>query len=376
MSFDSPLDCASVLAELCSIPSPSFSEAHVAVQVGSYLSDLGIVCAEDSVGEQIGGDQGNLTAVLPSISGATTGGIVLAAHLDTVPPGPVLDPFCDQGLWQNRELGILGIDNKAAVSALVCAAAVWAVRRPELPVMLAFTVAEEVGLLGAARLDLGDFAPRCAFVFDHPTPIGTVVISSPFRVGVRMTFRGVAAHAGIAPDQGHSAIHAATLTAAAFPQGRLESGATANLGLVRGGSAHNVVADHCELEVEFRTTSSVEITDLVEQLVSNAESAAARTGCSVDVSLERPFEGYLHGPGHTAQTAGSAALRKLGIEPQGIPSAGGSDVNAFEAMGIPSLNFGDGSFDTHTDSERIHQNDLETLGSLVLALPGAVSALS
>ena len=371
MSFDSPLDPATVLAQLCSIPSPSFGEAHVAVQVGSFLSDFGIVCTEDGVGSHIGGDQGNLTAVIPSGSGITTGGIVLAAHLDTVPTGPVLDPVCVDGLWQNRADGILGVDNKAAVTALICAAATWSVRPPEIPVLLAFTVAEEVGLLGASRIDLSGFSPRCAFVFDHPTPIGTVVTSSPHRVGVRLAFTGVAAHAGIAVTEGHSAIQAAALTAAAFPQGRSESGATANLGLISGGSAHNVVAEHCQLEVEFRTSTAGELTELVQALISIAESACSQTGCSVDVALERSFAGYNHSSGHLALTAGQSAIQSLGIVPDAIASLGGSDANAFELMGIPSLNFGDGSLDTHTDSERIDQSDLETLCHLALELPRA-----
>jgi tripeptide aminopeptidase len=129
------------------------------------------------------------------------------------------------------------------------------------------------------------------------------------------------------------------------------------------------------LEVEFRTRTADELSELVQQLVASAEEAGSKIGCSIDVSLERPFAGYEHAPEHLARRVGVAALEDLGIAAGEISSAGGSDANAFELMGIPSLNFGDGSLGTHTDSERIAQVDLESLTQLVMALPGAISRI-
>lgn len=370
MSFSSPLDPGQLLAQLCSIPSPSLKEKAVADFVVGILRDLGLDPACDDAADEIGGEQGNLLVRIPGASDGPA--LILAAHLDTVPPPAELVPRLAEGEWRNAgDDGILGIDNKAAVAAILTAAGGWVVAPPAVPVWLMFTVAEEIGLLGASRAALPDAQVAAAFVFDHPSPIGTYVSSSPSLVSIEAEFTGTEAHAGVAPDDGASAVIAGALAAAAMPRGRVSPTATANVGVIAGGTASNVVAARCRLAAEVRSSEPEELAALTAQVADAFQGAAGESGCAVDSRFETLFSGYSHGEDHAAVVIARRALESVGREPVAITSAGGSDANAFEARGIPSCNLGDGSLATHTRDERIAASDLELLVELVRALPAA-----
>lgn len=373
MILEPTLEPDDVFRRLCAIPSASLDEHRVGSFVLDLLADLALEAEVDGAGQAIGGNQGNIIVRIGGAASESGPRLLFAAHLDTVPPGEAPDPVLEDGVWRNSASGILGADNKAAVAALLCAAARWANERPAVPLALVFTVAEECGLKGAAALDLASLGADAAFVFDHPTPIGTVVTGSPTLTSIVAEFSGRASHAGVDPESGASAVRAAALAIAAMPQGRISEGATANVGLVSGGSAANVTAASCRLEAELRAVDQEEHDALLLGIGDSIQAAAAEAGCSADVTFERAFNGYAHAGGHRAVAIAEAALETLGIEPVPVVSGGGSDANVFEAAGIPAVNLGDGSLDTHTDAERISSEDLARLLSLVLALPASVA---
>ena len=375
MSFDAPLDAGQLLTDLCAIPSPSFGERACGDFVFNLLFDLGFVPERDGAGSRIGGTEDNIHVLIPSVDGRTSGGVLLAAHLDTVPVEAVPRAQCVDGIWSNSGPGVLGVDNKAAVSALLCASARWATAAPAEPVALVFTVAEETGLAGALAIEPARISAEVAFVFDHPTPIGTVVVESPMHTSIRASFKGVPAHAGIRPEHGRSAIAAAARAVADFPAGRISPTATGNVGRISGGSAGNVVAANCWFEAEVRGTDAREHGQLLASIGGLANRAAEAEGCAADVAFVRSFDGYSHDDEHLALRVGEAALASLGVSAERISSAGGSDANAFQAIGVSSLNLGDGSSGTHTSDEQISDEALGTLCELAVSLPAALSAV-
>ena len=180
--------------------------------------------------------------------------IMFCAHLDTV---PVLGPIevVQDGEWlTNAHEAILGGDDKAAVAVMLHA--VDRIVREGIPhagIELVFTPCEEVGLKGAAYFDPSVLSAEVGFVYDHTGELGGIVTSAPTHKEIDATFRGVAAHAGIQPEQGRSAILAAARAVAAMPLGRIDEGTTANVGTIRGGSADNVVAEECTVTGECRS---------------------------------------------------------------------------------------------------------------------------
>ena len=357
--------------ELCRIPSPSLAEAAVAKLLTSQLDSLGIAWKADEAGTQLGGDQGNILCLIPGVDDSRR--VLLAAHLDTVPPGDVIAPVLSEGSWRNSGDGILGVDNKAAVAALLTAAAVWAESPPAVSVVLAFTVAEEISLLGSRALALTPEKYTCGFVFDHPTPIGSWVAVSPAHHRLELVFIGRASHAGVDPEGGASAISAATDALASIKFGRIDEETTTNAGTIHGGSAINVVPAQCTVVCEVRSMNESTLVEETKKIIDATHGGAQKYGCSVDVVVTPSFRGYRHDESHIGVLAADKALTAIGIQPEAIASAGGSDANVFEEMGIPTLNLGDGSTGTHTPDEQITNEDLLRLVELVLGLPAAVA---
>ena len=106
---------------LCRIESPSGHERACADWVTRELGSLGIEVHEDDAGPRAGSEAGNLLARIPGRAGAggDGGGILLCAHLDTVPLTAPVEPVLVDGRWENANEGILGADNKTAVAILV-----------------------------------------------------------------------------------------------------------------------------------------------------------------------------------------------------------------------------------------------------------------
>jgi tripeptide aminopeptidase len=354
-----------LFAELCAIESPSGAEGPCAERVSRELRALGLEVDEDAAG--------NLLARIDSAS-VDPGGVLLCAHLDTVPlTGPV-EPVCVDGYWENRHEAILGADNKAAVAVILLAARRWSSERPAVPVELLFTVREEDALVGAKAFDVSRLRSRFGYVFDHATPIGDVVMASPHYHRIVAELHGVAAHAGIRPQDGRSAIAAAARAIAAMPLGRLDAETTANVGTIHGGAGINVVPARCRVEAEARSLDETKVEALVSELVDHLHDGANAVECDLDVTVERLFGGYRTKPGAPQVLAAEAALRRCGYEPRHIVTGGGSDANALEAAGFPCTNLANGTERNHQPDERVSVAALEGMLDVTLALVEEVAA--
>ncbi len=381
-------------AALCRIESPSGRERACAEWIAAELRALGIEVQEDDAGATAGSDCGNLLARLPgggSRAGAESGqqggpdgrgSILLCAHMDTVPLQAPVEPVVSDGFWENAHDGILGADNKAAVAVLLTLA-----RRARreglegvgLPVNLEllFTVGEERSLAGARAFDATRLRSRFGYVFDHSSPVGEVILSSPTHHRLEAVFRGLAAHAGVRPEQGRSAILAAARAVADMRLGRIDGETTANVGTIAGGSAINVVPERCSLVAEVRSLREERAEEILAELLDCVHEAAnlPECECDVEVTVERTFRGYRTSPSTPAVCAAEQALRACGYEPVRIASGGASDANALIAAGLPVVNLANGTERNHEPGERVSVAALEATLALALALPDAAAAV-
>jgi tripeptide aminopeptidase len=349
-----------LFAALCAIESPSGREGACADRVSAELRALGLAPAAD--------EAGNVFASLPSANGGIEGGVLLCAHVDTVPlTGPV-EPVCEDGIWTNRHEAILGADNKAAVAVMLQAARRWAAEPPAAPVELLFTVGEEVALEGATAFDASRLRSRFGYVFDHATPIGEIVLASPYYHRIVAELRGVAAHAGIRPEDGRSAIVAAARAIAAMPLGRLDEETTANVGTIAGGSGLNVVPERCRIEAEVRSLDEAKVEALVSELVDHLTDGANAAECDLDVNVARLFHGYRTRPTAPQIVLAETALRACGFTPRHIVTGGGSDANALELAGFPCTNLANGTERNHQPDESVSVAALEGMLDVTFAL--------
>ncbi len=352
---------------LCRIESPSGHERACADWVTAQLRAMGLEVIEDASGPAAGSDAGNLLARIP---GASAKSVLLCAHLDTVPLAAPVEPVLVEGAWENANEGILGADNKSAVAAILELA-----RRytngggpPPVGIELLFTVCEEISLAGSAQFDVSQLESTFGYVFDHATPIGDVVVASPTHYRIIAELRGRAAHAGVRPEAGRSAIAAAAKAIAAMRLGRLDDETTANVGTIEGGSAINVIPERCRVLAEVRSLDAERAAAVATETVDHLQDAADAGECDLDLQVERMFRGYRTKPRAPQLAAAERALRACGYEPRPILSGGASDANSFEAAGLPCTCLADGTERNHEPGERINAQALEELLEIGIAL--------
>jgi tripeptide aminopeptidase len=351
---------------LCEIESPSGNERGIADAVTKELRGLGLEVEEDDTAEETEAGAGNLLARLPGPDGAPT--VLLCAHIDTVPlAGPVQVQRAD-GVLTNRHEAILGADNKAAVATVLGAARRLAKDGSPACVELLFTTSEERALRGAKAFDRGRLSADYGYVFDHASPIGELVVASPTYYRLAARFRGQAAHAGIRPEAGANAIAAAAAAIARMQIGRIDDETTANVGRIEGGSAANVVAERCDIELEARSLDDARAGEVVSGLVDACAEAASDGACDLDTSVERLFRGYRLTRTAPAVETAAAALEACGIEPVYITTGGGSDANALISAGLPVVNLANGTERNHQPDESVTEDALEKMLDVTLAI--------
>ncbi|MBV9193995.1 MAG: M20/M25/M40 family metallo-hydrolase [Solirubrobacterales bacterium] len=352
---------------LCRIESPSGHERACADWVTGELRGMGLDVEQDDAGPHAGSDSGNLLARVPGKRGQS---ILVCTHLDTVPPRAPIEPVLVDGGWENANDGILGADNKAAV-AVALELARGLLEEPEPPpigVELLFTVCEEISLRGATAFDASRLHSRFGYAFDHASPIGEIVLASPTLHRIVAEFHGHAAHAGIRPETGRSAIAAAARGIAAMRLGRLDPETTANVGTISGGSAINVVPEHCRVEAETRSLDAGRVETVATEMIDHLQDAADAGECDLDVTVERMFEGYRMRPRAPAVAFAERALAACGYTPFHIDSGGASDANALQSAGFECINLANGTERNHEPGERVSADALEGMLEVAIAL--------
>jgi tripeptide aminopeptidase len=357
--------------ELCAIPSPPGEERAVADRVGAYLTQLGPEWDEDEAGAAIGSSTGNIYCRLPGGEDEGTP-IFLCAHTDTVPLDGRLEPEVEDGVVRNAGGTILGADNKSAIAVMLEATRrILREERPHAGIELVITPKEEVGLRGAGAFDHTRLIARTGFVYDQAAPIGEIVLGSPHARTLDLRFHGRAAHAGMAPEEGRSAIAAASKAIADFRLGRIDDETSANVGLINGGTGRNVVPEWCTFEAEVRSHDERKANDLVREMLESAAFAASLTDCEVDSDVKVSFPGYRFRESDPVVALAGEALRNAGFTPRYTLSGGGADANVFNARGLSCLNLANGMAEIHTPDEHIAVADLEAMVEVTLALVDA-----
>jgi tripeptide aminopeptidase len=358
--------------ELVRIPSPTFHEKQVVDYLQAKLTPLGFQVGTDDAGTAIGGDTGNLLAHLPGDPEKPA--IFFSAHLDTVEPATGIDPVESDGVITAQGDTILGADDKAGVAALL----EMAYQVAEHPgtrgsIDLVFTVGEEKGLLGAKGLDWTLVRGDYGFVFDAAGPVGDVTVIAPWQNTIGAVFLGKAAHAGVSPETGVSAIQAAARAVETMPLGRRDHETTANIGLIEGGRAINIVPERAEIKGEARSLKISKLNRQTDRMVLAAERAAKAYGAAVETTVLREYDGFNLSTKDQVVVWAGRALESIGVKPSYVATGGGSDTNVFNARSIPTVNLGVGYRDPHTTDESISVDELARVAELAVAIVKVVA---
>jgi len=357
--------------QLMPIPGRSGQEQRMATAVVDQLKKAGLGAESiefDNAHQQsrLGGECGNLIVKFPgTIKGPRR---LLTAHLDTVPICVGCQPHLegDYVRSSNPQTG-LGADNRAGSAVLLTAALeILEKKLPHPPLTFCWFVQEEVGLFGSRfcrKSKLGN--PKLAFNWDGGSP-SKVTIGATGAFRLEIDVQGVASHAGVAPEQGVSAITIASLAIAELHRtgwhGDIRKGrrqGTSNVGVIQGGEATNVVTDRVLLRAEARSHDPKFRAQIVRQ-IEQAFAKAVRevrsvqgVGGNVKFDVRQDYESFRLDPSEPSVLAAQSVVRAVGLEPLLAISSGGLDANWLTENGIPSVTLGCGQVQPHTVAEAL-----------------------
>ena len=329
------------LIELIQIDSPSGEEDAIDAEVSSRLKFLGLIVSHDSYN--------NVIAKLPG-EGAP---LLLSAHLDTVEPGRGINPLVDGEVLRSDGNTILGGDCKAGVAiVLEGLAAAMESNNGNRAIEIVFTRHEEGGLVGAHHLDFSMVSAKEGIVFDGEGPPNRIILSAPSQNVVTVEITGRAAHAGLEPEKGISALLIASEILGRLPLGRIDYETTANIGWLEGGLKRNIIPEHASLDGEFRSRSNEKLADVERKFRGVFDEVASRyPEAKINLDIVNTYQAYNVDAKSTTVSVISQALAAMDLEPILESTGGGSDANVFIERGITAIPVGIGVRDFHTTWE-------------------------
>ncbi len=333
--------------DLVQIDSPSGEEEAISRDIVQRLEDLGFAVGQDYHGNVIASEEGDNP-------------LMLAVHMDTVEPGRGIRPIVSDGLIHTDGTTILGGDCKAGIAAIL--EGLEAIRDDQMKrtaVQIVITRGEEIGLVGARNLDFSLIVAKEGIIFDGDGPVSRVTVSSPTYIRCDLRVTGRAAHAGLEPEKGLSAIRIASEIIAQLPQGRIDEETTFNVGSIEGGTVRNAVPESASFAGEFRSRN-VETLEMVRQQFLVTVEAARKRYPDADIheELETQFQMYSLAGDDRIVTRVARAIGALEMVLDIGASGGATDANIFNFNGIPSVVVGIATRDMHTTREHLDVGEL------------------
>ncbi|MBU1035400.1 M20/M25/M40 family metallo-hydrolase [bacterium] len=360
--------------ELVKIDSVSREEKEVADFLVKKLKDLGLEVIVDQAGEKVKSNSGNIIARLRgNIKKATP--IMFSAHMDTVVPGKKINPLVKEEKIVSSGKTILGADDKAAIAALL--EALHVIKENNIPcgdIEIVFSICEEIGLKGAKNLDISSLNAQMGFVLDAGGQVGKIITTAPSQNSLQIIIYGKSAHAGSNPEEGINAIQVAGFALSRMKLGRIDEETTANIGIISGGKATNIVPDKVTLKGEVRSRNEEKLEKYTERLKKITEDTAQEFKAKAEVKINREYYCYNLSSDDQVVKISMKAANDMRLQPELCPSGGGSDANVFNKKGFPSVVLAIGMEKVHTVDEYILVKNLKNTAEYVLSIINTVTS--
>lgn len=353
--------------EYVQIDSESTHEGAIAARIAEDLKAIGCQISVDNSGEKTGSETGNLYCTLPGNAEGET--ILFTAHMDTVVPGTGVKPVIENGVIRSSGDTVLGGDDKSGIAAIV--EALRTIVENNLPhptIETLFTVCEEVGLRGSRNMDYSRITAKKAAVLDSSGDAGKIIIAAPGQYKLNAVIIGRRAHAGVAPEEGISAIQVLCEAVSNMKLLRIDEETTANIGTISAQYATNIVPERAELVGECRSRRDDKLEAQGKHMMDCLQAACDQFGATLEGGLTKAYGAYSYTEDDPFVQELMAACRKAGLEPTLAASGGGSDANNMSAHGLKALVLGTGMAKVHTVQEEITIQNLEDTAALVLAI--------
>ncbi|USD63949.1 M20/M25/M40 family metallo-hydrolase [Vibrio sp. SCSIO 43136] len=349
---------------LVRIDSESGNELEMSKEVAKQLVELGFEVKELAVPAEVS----NGFNVYGKLQGNKEGSVVISAHLDTVTPGNGIEPIIEDGIIRSKGDTVLGGDDKSGISALIEAVKTIKESGAEhKSIEVAFTVYEEGGMHGSKNFDMSVIESNHAIVLDSGGPIGTIITSAPGQTSINVTIQGRPAHAGLAPEEGINAMVVASDAVSKMNLSRIDEETTANIGIVNGGKATNIVMPEMTIAAEARSLCDDKLAAQVKHMVDTFEAAAEKHGAGIEIKCETAYDAYKLTDDDALVVDVKETFEKIGLTPATMPTGGGSDANIFNSKGLKTVNLSTGMSKVHTTEEFIAIEDMVNITRFLTA---------
>lgn len=372
-----PERLAATFTTLCEMSSPSRNERNIADHLKKVFSDLGAdTILEDSSASATGSGSGNLIIRFNGNS-PEADGLFFSCHMDTVEPGDGVQVYRNGSIFTSKGDTILGGDDKSGIASIIEMMTV--IKENKLDhgmIEIVLTTCEEIGLLGSKHIERELITAKYGYALDS-SGIDTVITGAPAANKFTIEITGAAAHAGLHPEEGISAIQVAARAINTVKLGRLDEVSTANLGIINGGVATNIIPEGVVIQGEVRSHSPEKLSQYTADIKTAFTQAADEWVNDSPDNLKKPLVAMQIRPEYPAMslTQDSAVItrikhagKKSGRELKFVVSGGGSDANIFNGFGLPTAIVSTGMDKVHTTDEQLDLNDLLSLTELILTV--------
>lgn len=363
-----------IYLELARQNTPPKHERAASELAKKRLEALGFDCFFDDAGEKVGGNVGNLIAFKKGTV-AQAPPIFFSAHFDTVEPTPGLEPIIDGDIIKSDGKTLCGADDKCGLAPII--EAMYLLEEQKIPhgdIQLLLTICEEIGLVGAKVMDPKLIKAKYGFVLDSGPPIGAFIYQAPTQDVFEVWLRGKASHAGAAPEQGISAIAMAAKAISQMRLGRIDPETTANVGIIRGGSATNIITEEVYLKCEARSRNKEKLERQMLHMTDLFERTAAEMGGTCEIKVDHSYMGYELKMDDPVLRISEKATEAIGLEFVLRVTGGGSDGNFFNLYGFPTTVLGCGMQNIHRHDEFVQISDMVKSAQLVVSIVQTAAA--
>jgi len=349
--------------EIAGIEGLSENEKSVASFIKSVFTSLDLNFFEDGSKEKTGSDTGNIICKF-----GNGGDFLLSCHMDTARSTKNLKPIILEDKITSDGSTVLGVDNRVGVTVLLeLVKAIINEKLQHKDFTLVFTTCEETTLAGSLNVEIGNAIKR-AFVFDSYMRPGKYIAASVGAAGYKIKVLGKAAHSGIEPEKGINALTIAAEAISKISLGKISDDTTSNIGIIRGGTATNVVPDLIELEGEVRSREIDCVQKNVEDIKCVFEEVSSKYKGKLEFQWGWDFMPFNLSEDNKVIRDIEEAISKTNLVPERVLSYGGSDANSYNGRGIEAVNIGIGAQNPHSNSEFILLEDLDKAFQIALEL--------
>ena len=352
------------LVEIDSIPR---EEREMADRLKADLQNLGCNVYEDNTGEKIDGNAGNLIAELPGDPDLPV--VLLSAHMDRVEPGKGVEAMIDNGYIKSKGETVLGGDDIIGVVAILETLREIKDSKKNPTIKIIFSVAEEAGLMGTKNMDSKIYNDvDYGIVLDVDGEIGKVVYQAPSQNKFNAIIKGKAAHAGMEPENGVNAIKIASHAISDMKLGQIDEETTANIGVIRGGVASNIVPDLVELEGEVRSLNHNKLKQQTDDMKDIIDKYVGKYNGEVDYDIKLNYSNFSLDLKSGLIKIVKKAARKLELPYNLASSGGGSDANIYNNQGLPTVNLEIRMEKVHSTDERVKIDNMLKLTEYLMTI--------